>query len=87
MKRIVALIKKLEPFVHIFVTSRPHVEMRSNARAFIPLIRVDEANTSDIESYLRAVIDEDEELEDVISCVPTAREDIIKTIIERVDGM
>ena len=82
-----AVMKELEPFVRLFVTSRPHLELKSNIRPIVPLIKIDEANRSDIESYLKAVVDEDEDFNELISCEPAARERIIKTIIERVDGM
>ena len=80
-------MKEIQPFVQLFVTSRPHLEMKSDIKSTVSLIKIDDANRSDIESYLNAIVDEDEDFKELIICEPAARERIIETIIERVDGM
>ena len=87
MNKLMALMKQLEPLVRLFVTSRPHIEIKSNIRASVALIGIDKANKLDIKSYLRSVIDEDEDFSDVIDCEPQARKEIINTIADGVDGM
>lgn len=81
------LIEKLEPYVHFFITSRANIDLKSLIQAPFSSVKVDDANKHDIEIYLRSVINEDTNFNDVIECKPGAREEIISTIADRVEGM
>ena len=73
--------------MHFFISSRSNINLKSLIRAPLSSIKIDDANKLDIETYLRSVINEDTNFNDVIERKPEAKEEIIKTIADRVEGM
>ena len=75
----------MEPFVRIFVTSRPHVDLQAR---FANIRRVDIwASYSDIEAYLKSEINTNNRLSMFTAKYPRLEEEIMTGVNEKAAGM
>ena len=75
----------MESFVRVFVTARPHVDLQSR---FTNIFRVEiVASSSDIEAYLDSEITTNNRLSMFTAKDPNLKEEIIKSVNEKADGM
>ncbi|KAL9014436.1 MAG: hypothetical protein Q9173_000918 [Seirophora scorigena] len=83
--KILDLIKQMEPFVRIFVTSRLHLDLQAK---FANMRRIDiRANQSDIEEYLEAEINTSSRLSKIIATFPDLKHEIKSTVSTKAAGM
>lgn len=75
----------MESFIHFFVTSRPHVDLKSE---FSNISRIDIwASNSDIKAYLISEINKNSRLTMFTAKDPQLKEDIINNINGKAGGM
>ena len=75
----------MEPFVRLFITSRPHLDLQLK---FAKSSRIEiSAHVSDIETYLEYKISTNNRLFLFATKDVKLRQDIIKSVSERTDGM
>lgn len=84
-ERFLRFIKKIEPFIRLFVTSRPHVDLQVK---FTTIFRVDIlASSSDIEAYLISEIKTNNRLSMFTAKDPKLQAEITKSVNEKAAGM
>ena len=85
MDRLLLSMRKLEPLIWIFVTTRLHVDLRE----YLPSVcRLQiQANRSDLERYLRFKIHSNKRLREFSTDAPELEREILTGIIEKADGM
>jgi hypothetical protein len=79
------MAKKMEPYVRLFITSRPNLYLKTELTAIYQINIV--ARGSDIQTYLKSVIDTNNRLCDLTAQDPNLKVDIIKRLNETADGM
>ncbi|EPE36656.1 Ankyrin repeat-containing protein [Glarea lozoyensis ATCC 20868] len=80
-----SLIGKIEPFVRLFITSRPHLDLKAK---FPTIRRIDiSASVSDVKTYLENEISTNNRLSLFTAKDSHLREDIIKCVSEKTTGM
>ncbi|PYI01170.1 hypothetical protein BO78DRAFT_21576 [Aspergillus sclerotiicarbonarius CBS 121057] len=78
-------LKRMQGFMHIFITSRPHVDLDS---CFIHMSKLEiVSRDSDIKEYLLSEIDRDTGLAKLIARDPRLKEEIIDSICTKAKGM
>ncbi|ELR06088.1 hypothetical protein VC83_07746 [Pseudogymnoascus destructans] len=84
-ENFLSLISKIEPFVWLFITSRPHVGIEAK---FLKISRVDiSASDSDIKTYLMSEISTNNRLSLFAAKDVKLKEDIVKSVSEKAAGM
>ena len=79
------MIRKLEPFIRFFITSRPHVDLKAK---FANSSRIDiSASDSDIKTYLKSEISTNNRLSLFAAKDIKLKEDIVKSVSEKAAGM
>lgn len=75
----------MEPFVRLFITSRPHVDLQAK---FANRSRINiSASASDIETYLEYKISTNNRLSLFTAKDIKLKEDIVKNVSEKATGM
>ncbi len=75
----------MEPFVRLFITSRPHVDLQAE---FVNASRIDiSARASDIETYLEYKINTNKRLSQFAARDVKLKEDIVKNVSKMATGM
>lgn len=78
-------MKEIEPFVRLFVTSRPHVNLQLK---FPHLIRIEVlASSSDIEAYLMSEITANNRMSNFTTKDSKLKDEIIESVNEKAAGM
>ncbi|KAL8648633.1 MAG: hypothetical protein Q9210_004877 [Variospora velana] len=84
-EKFLDLIKQMEPFVRIFITSRSHLDLQAK---FANMRRIDIlAKQSDIEEYLEAAISTSNRLSKIIATYPELKHEIKSTVSTKAAGM
>ena len=79
------MLRMLEPFTRLFITSRPHLELQTK---FVNLFRIDiAASSSDIRVYLESEISTNSRMSLLTSKDVALKTQIIDTIIKKSAGM
>lgn len=79
------MLTKIEPFVWLFITSRPHVDIQAQ---FPNKTRMDiSASDSDIEIYSRSIINTNNRLSLFAAKDIKLEEDIVRNVSQKTAGM
>jgi hypothetical protein len=79
------MLRSLEPFVRLFITSRPHLGLQTR---FANLFRIDiTASHSDIQIYLESEISSSSRMSLFIARDTSLKAQIIDTISRKAEGM
>jgi ankyrin repeat domain-containing protein 50 len=79
------MAKELEPFVRLFITSRPSLDLEM---VFANLYRIDiAAHNSDIQAYLEYKLDRTRRMTRLAAKDPKLKMDIVQSLLEKADGM
>ncbi|TGO07453.1 hypothetical protein BTUL_0275g00150 [Botrytis tulipae] len=83
--KFLCLLEKMEPFVMIFITSRPHLDLQAK---FADISRINiTANASDIKTYLEHEIRTNTRLSLLTAKDLKLQEDIVKNLSEKAAGI